>query len=415
MRFPTLFSIRSNDSTLRQYDSFGDEDDESLPPPPPPLSTPPSPQADPSSQTQWSPDDVSAMTAPSGLGTMSNVEALDTNSCTPRNKIQGERYVDGFPPSPAAAVELELAIYERLEKARKVENDLARDEQNRRDSRKRRLCIIAILLLAIFALSVGLAQGLNRHTVDAGNSENTPSDQFPTNDKERPPIDPLVVQTDGPFIRDDLSIMLVGLASPSLSSNATHVLEQDYCAFFSDYYNNPRERDWLRSNVDIAECSVKTLETNRRRLNQDSSASGIIVELNQTLTLEYPNAGNFTHIKASMDYVASAPFQDEMAVASLVEKLKNEPETDEFSDLKDIRFAPEPVTVTNSQAPMSVPPREDIVPAPTMSPSMSPSNAPTTISPTENPTAQPTNLPWKEEKDEKGKDKDKKKNAKGKI
>ena len=166
MRFPTLSSIRSNDSTVRQYDSFCDEDDESLPPPPPPLSTPPSPQADPSSQAQWSPDDVSAMTVPSGLGTMSNVEALETNDRNSSKESQGEQYVDGFPPSTAAAVELELAIYERLEKARKVENDLARDEQNRRDSRKRGLCIIAVLLLAVLALSVGLAQGLNQRTVD---------------------------------------------------------------------------------------------------------------------------------------------------------------------------------------------------------------------------------------------------------
>ena len=413
MRFPTLSSIRSNDSTVRQYDSFGDEDDESLPPPPPPLSTPPSPQADPSSQAQWSPDDVSAMTVPSGLGTMSNVEALETNDRNSSKESQGEQYVDGFPPSTAAAVELELAIYERLEKARKVENDLARDEQNRRDSRKRGLCAVAVLLLAVLALSVGLAQGLNQRTVDEENNnsiESTPSEQSPTNDTEGTSIDSFVVETDGPFIHVDLSIMLVGLTSPSLSSTATHVIEQDYCAFFSDYYNNPRERDWLRSNVDIAECSVEALETNHRRLN-DSSANGLIVELNQTLTLEYPNAGNFTYIKASMDYVVSAPFKDEMAVASLVEKLQNKPETDDFSDLKDIRFAPEPVPTTDSQAPVSMPP-EDIVPVPTTEPSKAPFKVPTTLSPTENPTAQPTNLPRKEEK---GKDKDKKKNTKGKV
>ena len=404
MRFPNLFSIRSNDSTVRHYDNFGDEDEESLPPPPPPLSTPSSPQTDPSSQTQWSPDDVSAMTAPSGLGTMSNVE---TNDRTPSKESEGERYVvDGFPPSPAAAVELELAIYERIEKARKMESDLSRDEQNRRDSRKRRVCVIAILLLAVLVLSVGLSRGLNRRTVDAGNSKNTPSDRFPTNDKEMPSIDPLIVKTDGPFISDDLGIMLVGLTSPSISSDATNILEKDYCAFFSDYYNNPREMDWLRSNVDIAECSVEALETNRRRLNEDSSTSGLIVELNQTLTLAYPNAGNFTYIKASMDYVVSAPFKDEISVASLVEKLKKEPETDEFSDLKDIRFAPEPVTTTDSQAPVSMMSQE---------PSTAPYKVPTTRGPTENPTAQPTNLPWKEEKDEKGKDKDKKKNAKGKA
>ena len=344
---------------------------------------------------------------------MSNVEALETNNRTPSKESQGEQYVDGFPPSTSAAVELELAIYERLEKARKVENDLARDEQNRKESRKRGLCIIAVLLLAVLALSVGLAQGLNQRTVDEENNnsiESTPSEQSPTNDTKGTPIDSFVVETDGPFIRDDLSIMLVGLTSPSLSSNATHVLEQDYCAFFSDYYNNPRERDWLRSNVDIAECSVEALETNHRRLNEDSSASGLIVELNQTLTLEYPNAANFTYIKASMDYVVSAPFKDEMAVASLAEKLKNKKETDEFSDLKDIRFAPEPVPA-DSQAPVSMPP-EDIVPVPTTEPSKAPFKVPTTLSPTENPTAQPTNLPRKEEK---GKDKDKKKNTKGKV
>ena len=328
----------------------------------------------------------------------SNVEALETNNHTPSKESQGEQYVDGFPPSTSAAVELELAIYERLEKARKVENDLARDEQNRKESRKRGLCIIAVLLLAVLALSVGLAQGLNQRTVDEekkNSIESTPSEQSPTNDTEGTPIDSFVVETDGPFIRDDLSIMLVGLTSPSLSSNATHVLEQDYCAFFSDYYNNPRERDWLRSNVDIAECSVEALETNHRRLNEDSSASGLIVELNQTLTLEYPNAANFTYIKASMDYVVSAPFKDEMAVASLVEKLSNS-EAPEFSDLKDIRFAPEPVPA-DSQAPVSMPP-EDILPVPITEPSKAPFKVPTTLSPTE-----------------KGKDKDKKKNTKGKV
>ena len=406
MRFPTLFSIRSNDSTLRQYDSFGDEDGESLPPPPPPLSVPPSPQADPSSLPQWSPDDVSAMTAPSGLGTMSNVETFETSINTPSKEKQGEQYVDGLPPSPAAAVELELAIYERLEKARKVENDLARDEQNRRDSRKRKLCMIAIILLAVLALTFGLTRGLKRRTVDVENSDNIPSDRSPTNDKKGTSI--------GPLVSDDLSIMLVGLASPNLSSNATNILERDYCIFFSDYYNNPREMDWLRSNVDIAECSVEAFETGRRRLNEESSARGLIVELNQTLTLEYPNVGNFTYIKASMDYVVSAPFKDEIAVASLVEKLKNEPETDEFSDLKDIRFAPEAVITTDSQASVAIL-SQDIVTMPTEQPAKAPSKVPTTLSPTENQTVQPTNLPMKEEKVEKGKEKDKKKNTKGKV
>jgi hypothetical protein len=208
--------------------------------------------------------------------------------------------------------------------------------------------------------------------------------------------------------------MLVGLASPNLSSNATDILERDYCIFFSDYYNNPREMDWLRSNVDIAECSVEAFETGRRRLNEESSARGLIVELNQTLTLEYPNVGNFTYIKASMDYVVSAPFKDEIAVASLVEKLKNEPETDEFSDLKDIRFAPEAVITTDSQASVAIL-SQDIVTMPTEQPAKAPSKVPTTLSPTENQTVQPTNLPMKEEKVEKGKEKDKKKNTKGKV
>ena len=413
MRFPTLFSIRSNDSTLRQYDSFGGEDEESLPPPPPPLSAPPSPQSDSSIPPQWSPDDVSAMTAPSGLGTMSNVEALETNNHTPSKESQGGRYVDGFPPSPGAAVELELAIYERLEKARKVENDLARDEQNRRDSRKRRLCSIALLLLAVLALSIGLARGLNPRTVEVGHKESTPSEHSPTSDTEGTSSDSLAVKT-GPFIKDNLSIMVVGLTS-GFSSDARHVLEQNYCAFFADYYNNPRESDWLRSNLDIAECSVHALDINRRRLNAGLSTNGLIVNLNQTLTLEYPNAGNFTYIKASIDYVVSAPFKDRIAVASLVEKLKNQSETDEFSNLKDIHFAPEPITTTGSQAPASLLP-EDIAPVPTKAPSKAPSKVPTTHSPTAIPTAKPTNLPWNEEKDEKGKDKDKKKkNMKGKI
>jgi len=111
-----------------------------------------------------------------------------------------------------------------------------------------------------------------------------------------------------------------------------------------------------------------------------------------------------------MDYVVSAPFKDVIAVASLVEKLKKEPETDEFSNLKDIRFAPEPVTTTDSQAPVSTVSR-DKVPVPTKEPSKAPSKVLITISPTEHPTAQPTNSPLKEEKGEKGKDKGKKKNA----
>lgn len=337
---------------------------------------------------------------------MTNVETFETSINTPSKENQGERYVDGLPPSPAVAVELELAIYERLEKARKVENDLARDEQNRRDSRKRKLCMIAIILLAVLALTFGLTRGLKRRTVDVENSDNMPSDRSPTNDKKGTSI--------GPLVSDDLSIMLVGLASPKLSSNATNILERDYCIFFSDYYNtsNPREMDWLRSNVDIAECSVEAFETGRRRLNEESSARGLIVELNQTLTLEYPNVGNFTYIKASMDYVVSAPFKDEIAVASLVEKLKNEPETDEFSDLKDIRFAPEAVITTDSQASVAIL-SQDIVTIPTEQPAKAPS-VPTTLSPTENRTAQPTNLPMKEEKVEKGKEKDKK-NTKGKV
>ena len=394
MRLPILSSIRSNDSTVRQqYDSFDDEEEESLPPPPPPLPAPPSSQYDPSSIPPWSPDDVSAMTALSGIGTMSNVEASEPN--------QGERYVDGVPPSPTAAVELELAIYERIEKARKVECDLAKDGQNRRNSRKQKLCIVAVLLLAII---VAIAIGVTR------TAKITEGD----------PIDLSEVKTNGPFIRDDL-IMLVGVPSETdLTSEATRTLEENYCAFFVKFYNKPHELDWLRANLDIAECSVEVLDIERRRLNEDvsSGTGGLVIKLNQTLILEYPNTETFTYgIKTFIDHVVSEPFKDDVAVASFVKKLKNQSSTDEFSSLVDIHFAPK--STETAEIPVSLP--TGIPPAVTEAPSKAasivPPSANPTINPTKAPTPKPTNLPREDDKDkdkdEKGKDK--KKNAKGKV
>jgi hypothetical protein len=323
---------------------------------------------------------------------MSNVEASKPN--------QGERYVDGVPPSPTAAVELELAIYERLEKARKVECDLAKDGENRRNLRNQKLCIVAMLLLAII---VAIAIGVTR------TAKITEDD----------PVDFSEVKTNGPFTRDDLRIMLVGVPSETdLTSEATRTLEENYCAFFVQFYNKPHELDWLRANLDIAECSVEVLEIERRRLNEDMSSGtdGLVIQLNQTLMLrEYPNSETFTYgIKAFINHVVSEPFKDDVAVASFVKKLKNQsPSTDEFSSLVDIRFAPESTATAESQSPVSVP--TGIPPAVTQVPSKSASIAPPSANPTKAPTPKPTNLPREDEKDKDEKGKDKKKNAKGKV
>ena len=139
------------------------------------------------------------------------------------------------------------------------------------------------------------------------------------------------------------------------------------------------------------------------------STGGLVVELNQTLMLEYPNTGNFTLTKASIDYVVSAPFKDDIAVASFVKNLKNQSSTDEFSSLKDILFAPQSTATADSQAPVSLPT------VATQSPSKIPSIGPITSNPTKAPTPKPTDLPREDDtgKDDKGKDK--KKDAKGKI
>jgi len=333
---------------------------------------------------------------------MSYVDAIDINDRTPSKQSQCERYVDGVPPSPTAAVELEHAIYERLEKARKVENDLARDEQNRRDLRKQKFCVFAFLLLALLALSIGLARGVNRHQAISGSSERSK----------------VINGTVGPF-RDDLKVMLVGLAAEiGLSSNATKILEQDYCAFFVSYYNKPLELDWIRSTVDIAECSAAAREISLKSLNEDST-NGLLVELNQTLTLKFSKAENFTYTKASINYVVSAPFKDKLAVALLVEKLKNQSATNEFSTLKNIHFAPETNVIVESQAPTAAS-TGGIITDPAVTPSKAPSSAPATPSPMAMPevVTSPTDLESLEKekgKEEKGKYKDKKKNAKDKI
>ena len=329
------------------------------------------------------------MTALSGIGTMSNVEGSNPN--------QGERYVDGVPPSPTAAVELELAMYEHIDKARKVECDLAKDGQNRRNSRKQKLCIVAILLLAII---VAIAIGITR---TAKNTEGNPVD--PSDDK-----------TNGPFTRDDLRIMLISMPSETdLTSEARRTLEENYCAFFMKFYNKPHELDWLRENVDISECSVEVLEIERRRLNGDMSSGtgGLVIMLNQTLTLtEYPTTETFTYgIKAFIDHVVSEPFKDDVAVASFVKKLKNQSSTDEFSSLVDIRFAPES---TETAAVTDVPSKAVSIAPPSANPTNESTN-PKTNNPTKAPTPKPTDLPPEDDKDKDEKGKDKKKNAKGKI
>jgi len=314
---------------------------------------------------------------------MANAEAVNAGDRLPSKQSQGERYVDGV-----GAVELELAIYERLEKARKVECDLAKDEQNRSDSRKQKLCIVAMLLLAILALAIGLTRGIDQQPAGVGTSNSSESKlNHPSTTKITvdDPVDSSEVKTDGPFTRDDLSIMLVGLPSETdLTSEATHILEGKYCSFFEEFYKEPRELDWLRSNIDITECSVEVLEIKRRRLNEDMSTGGLVVELNQTLMLEYPNTGNFTLTKASIDYVVSAPFKDDIAVASFVKNLKNQSSTDEFSSLKDILFAPQSTATADSQAPVSLPT------VATQSPSKIPSIGPITSNPTKAPTPKPT-------------------------
>ena len=321
---------------------------------------------------------------------MSNVEASNPN--------QGERYVDGVPPSPTAAVELEHAINKRLEKARKVECDLAKDGQNRRNLRKQKLCIVTLLLLAII---VAIAIGLTR------TAKITEGD----------PVDPSEVKTNGPFTKDDLRIMFVGVPSETdLTSEARRTLEENYCTFFMKFYNKPHELDWLRENLDISECSVEVLEIERRRLNGDMSSGtgGLVIMLNQTLTLtEYPTTETFTYgIKAFIDHVVSEPFKDnDVAVASFVKKLKNQSSTDEFSSLVDIRFAPEStetaaVTEAPSKAVSIAPPSANLT---------NESTNPKTNNPTKAPTPKPTNLPPEDDKDKNEKGKDKKKDAKGKI
>ena len=323
---------------------------------------------------------------------MSNVEPSEPN--------QGERYVDGVPPSPTAAVELELAIYERIERARKAECDLTKDGQNRRNSRKQKLFIVAILLLAII---VAIAIGVTR------SGKITEAD----------PVDLSEVKTNGPFTRDDL-IMLVGVPSETyLTSDARRTLEENYCAFFVKFYNKPHELDWLRANLDIAECSVKVLEIERRRLNEDMSSGtgGLVIKLNQTLTLkQYPNTETFTYgIKAFIDHVVSEPFKDDVAVASFVKQLKNQPSTDEFSSLVDIRIAPESTETAEKPVslPTGIPPA--ITEAPSKAASIVPPSAYPTINPTKAPTPKPTNLPRGDDKDKDEKGKDKKKHAKGKV
>ena len=400
MRFPSIRSIRSQEShrTVR-YTSYSDDEEDEIvipppPPPPPPTSPPP---ADYPTLPPW-PDDVSAMTSPSGVSGMAVGETPGATPTPSKQSLEGERYIEdevesSCTPSASAAVELELAIYDRLEKRRRVEMDLAKDKKNKRNSRKQKLCIAIVLFFALLALSIGLGLGLKSRGKES---------------RDKNAI------TEGPVTIDDLSIMLVGV-SPGLelSDGATTVLEDEYCNFFVTYYNEPQETDSLRSNVDVVECKVE-IQPNRRMLSDLDLIEGYIVPFSQTFTISYPksNAKNGTFASVSMEYVVAAPFEDDLSVPLLVDDLKSSIHTDAFIDLQDVAFDPNSRSEPNTITPGTL----AVTSAPSVSPSQSPVSrvptvAPTSSPPTLSPTPEPTKPPRNKDRDEdEDKDKKKKKN-----
>mmetsp|Transcript_13158 Transcript_13158/g.28558 ORF Transcript_13158/g.28558 Transcript_13158/m.28558 type:complete len:427 (+) Transcript_13158:113-1393(+) len=413
MHFPSIRSIRSQEShrTVR-YTSYSDdeEDDASFipppPPPPPPTSPPP---ADYPTLPPW-PDDVSAMTSPSGVSGMAAGETPGATPTPSKQSLEGERYLEddvesSRTPSASAAIELKLAIYDRLEKRRRVEMDLVKDEKNKRNSRNQKLCIVIVLFFALLALSIGLGLGLKSRDKES-RDKNATNDS--ASDNESPGT-----MTEDPVTIDDLSIMLVGVSPElELSNGATTVLEDEYCKFFVTYYNEPQETDSLRSNVDVESCKIE-IQPNRRMLS-DLDDIGYIVPFSQTFALSYPksNAKNGTLVNVSMEYIVAAPFEDDLSVPLLVDNLKNSIHTDIFIELQDVAFDPSSRSEPNTSTPSTL----AVTSAPSVSPSQSPVSrvptvAPTSSPPTLSPTPEPSKPPRNKDRDEdQDKDKKKKKN-----
>ena len=420
MRFPSIQSIRSNGShqTIR-YTSYSDEEEEESvipppPPPPPPISPPP---ADYPTLPPW-PDDLSAMTNTSEVSGRMTGETKGATPTPSKQSLEGEKYLDDEvassrnPPASAsasasastsAAVELELAIYDRLEKARRVEMDLAKDEKNKRDSRKQRLCISIVLFFALLVLCIGLGQGLKGRGTKTNKKSISidPADDANTSD----------AMTEGPVTKDELTMMLVGVSPQlELSVDATNTLKDAYCNFFESFYNEPRESDWLRSNVNVVGCEIE-IRPVRRVLRDLEPMEWYIVPFSQTFTLAYPNAKNSTLVSASMEYVVAAPFKDVASISRLVDDLKSSSQTDAFMELRDVVFeydsGMEPTiagaidgTVASTSVPSSSPTHFPV--------SIQPTVTPTTASRTLLPTSEPTKRPRSKDKDKKkNKDKDK--------